>query len=192
VANTAPTGEKENDCWSAVTDLLANPSRSIEARQTEVWRRSSNLGCTVFPARSERSKEPHSEDHGKHAPKKEEDLPRTRSAWMFSSVHGSDLTGVDQAPFGVPPGCRTVPPSRRSLAPVRSCRTSSQCPIFRHATAIRTPGGGSRNSVRMNRPWERTRPWWFPVESSPGRTRSAYFQATRGRISREPQGRRFG
>jgi hypothetical protein len=84
VTNTAPTGKKENDCWSAVTDLLTNPSHSIEARQTELRRQSSNLGWTVFPAQSERSKEPHSEDHGKHAAKKEEDLPRARSVWMFS------------------------------------------------------------------------------------------------------------
>jgi hypothetical protein len=179
MTNTAPTSEKENDCWSAVTDLLPNPSRSIEARQTEVRRRSSNLKWTVSPARSERSKEPHSEDHGKHAAKKEEDLPRARSASMFSSVHGSDPTGPQDAEPSLPP---TI------------CSTSSLLPyfLFRHAAVIPTPGGGSRNSVRMNRPRKRTRPTWFPVESPPGRTRSAYFQATRGRISREPQGRRFG
>jgi hypothetical protein len=58
-------------------------------------------------------------------------------------------------------------------------------------SAIQTRWRSSRNSARMSHPWARTSPTWFPVESSPGPTQSACFQATRGRISREPPWRRF-
>jgi len=99
VANYAPTGEEENHRRSPITDLMTNGSRSVDTRQIEGRRRRPNLWWTTPPTRSERSKESHPEDKGEHAAEKEEDLPRARSDWVVSFAHGSDLTGVDAAPF---------------------------------------------------------------------------------------------